>query len=134
MSQKERDYMQHTLTKPEPLIATNKTILTFFGIREKMKEDKQTIIRLKNIDWTWKLIGEAVNQKPDTCKKVYQRYRLIKDLPPKTIISRSKITAPIGLKIKQETRDNPRVSVRKLVTIINDGIDEEKAKISWSFC
>jgi transposase len=94
------------------------------------EEDKQTIIRLKGIDRSWKNIGEAVDKKPDTCKKFYQRYRLIKDLPPKTIISKSKITAPIGLKIKQEVRDNPRVSVRKLVTIVNGGIDDENSKIS----
>ena len=96
-----------------------------------MKEEtKQTIIRLKGLNWTWKAIGEAVDEKPETCRKFYQTYKLNKNLPPKTKISRSKITASIGLKIKQEVRDNPRVSVRKLVTIVNGEIDDEKAQIS----
>ena len=84
---------------------------------------------LKGLEWKWKDIGEAVDEKPETCRKFYQTYKRLKDLPPKTKISRSKITASMGLRIKQEVRDNPRVSERKLVTIINGDIIDKKAQI-----
>ena len=44
---------------------------------------------------------------------------------------KSKITPSIGLKIKQEVRSNPRVSVRKLESIVNSMIDDENARVSF---
>ena len=103
----------------------------FFSPPKMLNQDqKSTIIRLKGLNWTWKAIGEAINQKQDTCRMYYQRYKLNKDLPPKPVILKSKITAAIGLKIKQEVADNPRVSERKLVSIINSDIDDKKHQIS----
>ena len=82
-------------------------------------------ISFVSLECKWKVIGEALDKKPGTCRKFYQTYKCLKDLTPKTKIStsRSKITASIGLRIKQQVRDNHRVSERKLVTIINGDIN-----------
>ena len=102
--------------------------------RKKMltKDQKETIIRLRGWNWTWDSIGEATEQKPTTLRKFWERYNLLKDLPPKTVIRKSKVTSRIGLQIKQEVRSNPRVSVRKLESMVNASISDKDAKISRS--
>ncbi len=80
---------------------------------------KETIIRLKEEEqWFWKDIGVAVNLKPATCRKFYQRYVADRDLPPKDVIPKSIITARQGLLIKREVANSERASVRRIAAIL----------------
>ncbi len=82
-------------------------------------DQKETIIRLKEEQkWFWKDIGVAVNLKPATCRKFYQRYVADRDLPPKVVISKSIITARQGLLIKREMVNNNRTSVRRIAAVL----------------
>jgi hypothetical protein len=95
-------------------------------------EDNVTIERLKNLGWTWKNIGIAVDKKPETCRTFWKRYKLNKDLPEKTIIRKSIITGYMGLKIKEAIRDNPKISAQKIFGSLKNDLGEETALPSKS--
>jgi transposase len=95
-------------------------------------EQKERIIHLKGLNWTWNNIALAMNKKKEARRSFYRKYELLKSLPPKPKIRNSKITGAIGLKIKKEVRANPRISVRKLMTVVNTDIDDKKGQISKS--
>jgi hypothetical protein len=79
---------------------------------------------------TWKDIGIAVDEKPETARKFCQRKRLISELPPKVVVIKNKkITARIGLKLKKKQKEEPKISFRKLAGWI---LEEEGLKLHHS--
>lgn len=80
-------------------------------LTERQRAD---IVRLKDKCWTWKAIAEAVDEKSETVRKFYNRWKLNKDLPPKVVIKKSVITAHMGLTLKTAIQQKNRLSLRKL--------------------
>ena len=58
---------------------------------------KETILRLKDLEWTWERIGIAVDEKPRTCRGFYSRWKAMKDLPPKLAERAVSLTKRLGL-------------------------------------
>ena len=79
-----------------PICPTPKT-MTKIGL-----EDLETIVRLKEEkSWIWKDIGAAVDHLPESCRKAYQRFKKVRDLPPKEKVRNSMLSAHQGLLIKK---------------------------------
>ena len=60
----------------------------------------------------------------------YSRFRKDERLPPKPIIRKTKITAAMGLKIKQIVRENPRLGMMAIANQLPAVLLDENAKIS----
>jgi hypothetical protein len=92
---------------------------------------KGVVARLKeNTEVTWKDIGYAVDEKPDTVRQFWYRQRLNAGLPPKVVIVKNaKITARIGIKLKKKQIEEPKLSFRKLAGYI---LEEEGVKLHHS--
>ena len=84
------------------------------------QQDKDTILRLKSEQSTWITIGKAVNAKPETCKKFFQRHQKTAGLPPKDIMPKGMIQGRLARVIKAEVRDNPSISYRNLAARLEE--------------
>ena len=71
------------------------------------EKDKDRILKLKSLDWTWKNISEAVGATPDACRKFFQRHTAVVDLPPKVKLSKALIQGRLAFKIKRMVQINP---------------------------
>lgn len=83
---------------------------------------REEVVRLKEEHkWEWRDIEIAVKVPWETCRKYYQTYKRNKTLPPKVVNRKTgKITARIGIRLKQYLRENPKYSFRKLEGLINE--------------
>lgn len=75
------------------------------------QEQKDTILRLKELNKTWNFISEASNVKKETCRSFYKNWKIKQSLPPKIKVPKSKINGHVGLKIKQIVSNNPKMSL-----------------------
>ena len=41
------------------------------------EKDKDRILKLKSLDWTWKNISEAIGASQDACRKFFQRHTAV---------------------------------------------------------
>ena len=90
----------------------------------KIDDDKkQLIIKLKSEGYTWKEISNISTINVHTARSFYRKYNLNKNLPLKIRYKKTKITAHIGLYIKQIIPTNPNISIRKLTNQINEKFD-----------
>ena len=78
------------------------------------EDQKSTIVRLKGLDWTWANIAEAVNSRPETVRTFFKRFKLRRDLPPKTRVSKSSIKGRLALQVKQIVADKPQIPYRDI--------------------
>jgi transposase len=78
------------------------------------EDQRNNIIRLKVLNWTWSNIAEAVNSKSETVRKFYQRFKLRKDLPPKVRLSKSSVRGRLALQVKQIVKDKPQIPYRDI--------------------
>ena len=78
------------------------------------EKDKDRILKLKSLDWTWKKISEAVGATPGACRKFFQRHKAVVDLPPKVKLSKALIQGRLAFKIKQMVQINPSLSYRDI--------------------
>ena len=76
------------------------------------EEEQQLIIKLKNDNIKWTSISKILNKNCKSLMNWYAKYQLIKDLPPKPKIDKSKTSGRIGLQIKKITQNNPNISIR----------------------
>lgn len=67
-----------------------------------------------------KQIGKTVN----SIKKFYSRWKLNKDLPPKEKKSRSKIVERMGMLIKKQVLETPKLSLKKLAAKIKEKVTD----------
>jgi hypothetical protein len=66
------------------------------------------------MNWTWTNIATAVESKPETVRKYYQRWKATASLPPKIVVKKSSVNGSVGLQIKSLLRDNPKISIQKI--------------------
>ena len=77
---------------------------------------KGVVTRLKqNTEVTWKDIGYAVDEKPETVRQFWYRQRLNAGLPPKDVlVKNAKITGTICVKLKKKQIEEPKISFKEL--------------------
>jgi transposase len=77
-------------------------------------DQKATIIRLKDLNWHWSKIAEAVDAKPETVRKFYQRFKLSRDVPPKVRVSKASVRGRLALQVKQIVNTTPQIPYRDI--------------------
>jgi len=83
------------------------------------KEQKLTIMRLRSLNWSFSDIAVAINRTESAVKKCWQREDIIKDLPVKPVISKSKIGGFLGLQIKKLVYSNPDITYGRIPGILS---------------
>ena len=78
------------------------------------QDQKNTIVRLKGLNWTWANIAQAVNSKPETVRSFYKRFKLRRELPPKVKLSKSSVNGRLALQVKQIVKDHPQIPYRDI--------------------
>jgi hypothetical protein len=80
--------------------------------------DKALIINSYKEGIGVKTIAKQIQKSSNSIKQFYYRFNRDKDLPPKLVKSRTKITGRLPSIIKNMVLDNPKLGVRKLATKI----------------
>jgi hypothetical protein len=62
------------------------------------------------------LIANQIKKSSTSIKQFYYRYNKDKDLPPKEVKSKSKITGRLPMIIKNMVLENPKMGLRKLTS------------------
>ena len=58
---------------------------------------KEHIVRLKEKeDWSWKMIGTAMDVTPDAARMFYKKYKLIQDIEPKPVLPKKRILGGVN--------------------------------------
>ena len=78
---------------------------------------KEIVIRLKEKEnWSWVMIGLAVNESSDTVRKYYEKYKLESEIGPKPKCPKPrKISGINAIKVFKKQLDEPRISLRKSI-------------------
>lgn len=83
-------------------------------MRRLSSEQKENILRLKKINWSWDDIAIATNVSTNTCRSFWKRHRKIADLPPPVRVIKRSTDGLVGLEIKRIIAAEPTLSIRKI--------------------
>jgi phosphoenolpyruvate synthase/pyruvate phosphate dikinase len=74
------------------------------------------LIRMReNCSLSWKQIALVLDKTDTNCRKAYSNFKATEGLPPKEKLPKvGVITASIGVKLKKQLQENPKLSYRKL--------------------
>lgn len=71
-----------------------------------------------------RIISKQIGKSVASIKMFYSRWKLNKDLPPKEKHNRSKIDGRMGMLIKNQVLENPKLSLKKLASKIKEMVTE----------
>ena len=71
-----------------------------------------------------RIISKQIGKTVGSIKKFYSRWKLDKDLPPKDKKNRSKIDGRMGLMIKNQVLETPKLALKKLAAKIKEKLPE----------
>ena len=98
------------------------------------EEKKDSILRLKNDNWTWKNISKSVNSPIETCISFYKRHRQTAGLPPKIKVPKTMIKGRLARGIKKIVEENPSISYRDLTEEVKREFGTSQRTPSKSTC
>ena len=71
--------------------------------RNFTEKQKDEIFLLKENNLTWNEIGKLLKCNPDSIRRLYYREKVVRDLPPKVMVSKSTMTG----RLAKITKDIP---------------------------
>ena len=89
-------------------------------------EQKQYIVNGYDNEIAPKVIAIVLGLKGSTVRMYWTRFKQIRDLPPKIKTPKSKLTASMGLNIKEHISETPKTTHRKILKTVNDKISPSK--------
>ena len=94
--------------------------------QQKPLNDDEKLIIIKSYDQGIppSVISKQIGKSIGSIKMFYSRWKLNKDLPPKEKQNRSKIDGRMGLLIKNQVLETPKLGLKKLASKIKEKIPE----------
>lgn len=80
---------------------------------------------MKAANASWKLIGIAAGKSKDAVKRLYQRNRLLFDLPPKEKVRKGKMKGRLALAVKKAIIDDKKTSLPTIRGKLKTKIESE---------
>ena len=85
-------------------------------------EEKKMIIKSYADGIPPSTISKVIGKSVGSIKTFYSRWKLNSTLPPKVVTNRSKINGRMGLLIKKQVLETPKLALKKLATKIKEKI------------
>lgn len=116
--------------KQAALDALDKNLLCWprFCSKKIMITDEQKLYIANGYDnkISPKVIATILGLKDSTLRSYWCRFKQIRDLPPKITTPKSKITAALGIKIKNHISETPKTTQKKILKAANETISPSK--------
>jgi hypothetical protein len=97
-------------------------------------EERELIYRMREQGLTFASISYCLGKSAAACSMIYSRWALIRELPPKEIIKKSKLDGEPGRALIRVVLDNPFAPVSKLPQLLQEALPRLKDIPSDELC
>jgi len=88
-------------------------------------EEKAIIVKSYSDGISPSVISSLIGKSVGSIKMFYSRWKLNSTLPPKISFNRTKITDRMGLLIKKQVAETPKLGLKKLAAKIKEKVSED---------